>query len=160
MSFSLTDPNGIHIPAAEGVTRWFSGDVYTMRLTAAQTGGRISAIEASVPPGGGPIPHSHPEQSETFYLLDGELEFLNGDQTLVARTGDMVHIPPNTVHRFHNAGVHHTRLLFLYTPGGPEDLFLDLGDEPQPGVQVAPWGPERFTPELIEHAIKTGHIPS
>ncbi|WP_407676868.1 cupin domain-containing protein [Phytohabitans aurantiacus] len=42
----------------------------------------------------------HPNEDETFYLLAGELEFLNGDQTFTAVAGDLVHIPRGTRHRF------------------------------------------------------------
>ncbi|PMR59705.1 hypothetical protein C1A38_18045 [Verrucosispora sp. ts21] len=46
------------VPAGEGITRRFAGHGYTMRLQAAQTAG------ASVPPGGGPVPHTHTDQDE------------------------------------------------------------------------------------------------
>ncbi|MFG2371195.1 cupin domain-containing protein [Streptomyces sp. NPDC048504] len=32
-----------------------------------------------MPPGGGPAPHVHAHTDETFYLVSGELEFLDGD---------------------------------------------------------------------------------
>jgi hypothetical protein len=40
-------------------------------------------------------------------------------------------------------------MLFFYTPGGAEQLFVEGGDEPQPGVQVQPWGPERIDERLL-----------
>lgn len=131
LSMSAVDLNprgaagGLHVAAGHGVTKWFSGDVYTMRLQAAQTGGSIGIVEASVPPGGGPVPHTHAEQEETFYLLSGELEFLDGERTFTAVTGDIVHIPRMVRHRFKNVGMHTTRLLFIYTPGGAEGLFVE-----------------------------------
>ncbi|WP_203713566.1 cupin domain-containing protein [Asanoa siamensis] len=120
-----------------------------MGLRAAQTGGAIGIVEASVPPGGGPIPHTHATEEETFYVLGGELEFLNGDQTFIAGTGDLVHIPRGVRHRFLNVGFHTAKLLFIYTPGGAEGLFLEGGDEPRPGVQVENWGPERFDDRIL-----------
>ena len=42
-----------YIPALEGPTIWAAGDVYTVKATAAQTGGLLGFLEASVPPGGG-----------------------------------------------------------------------------------------------------------
>jgi len=140
---------GIYVPAGQGVTKWFSGDVYTVRLQAAQTAGSIGIVEASVPPGGGPVPHTHADQDETFYLLSGELEFLDGNQTFTASTGDIVHIPRRVRHRFLNVGLHTARMLFIYTPAGAEGLFLEGGDEPQAGVQVASWGPERFDERML-----------
>lgn len=91
----------------------------------------------------------HARTDETFYLLDGELEFLDGARVFTARAGDAVFIPRGTTHRFHNAGLVHASMLFFYTPGGAEQLFVEGGDEPQPGVQVQPWGPERIDERLL-----------
>ena len=159
MSLSLPDSTGprsgarggIYVPAGEGLRRWFAGDVYSVKLTAADTNGSIGLVQASVPPGGGPIPHRHADQDETFYLLGGELEFLDGDRTFIARTGDLVYIPRQVRHRFLNVGYQPAQMLFLYTPGGSEGLFVDGGDEPRPGVQIAAWGPERFQSELMQN---------
>jgi hypothetical protein len=38
--------------------------------------------------------------------------------------------------------------LFFYTPGGPEGLFVEAGEEPVPGVQVQPWSPEQVGDRL------------
>src|ERR1700727_3521377 len=92
VSFSVQDTevdpryrsSGIYVPGSGGVTKWFSGDVYSVKLTAEQTRGTVGLIEGSVPPGGGPVPHTHRDQDETFYLLSGELEFLDGEKTFIA----------------------------------------------------------------------------
>ncbi|MFJ9759510.1 cupin domain-containing protein [Streptomyces sp. NPDC101149] len=151
--------SGIYVPPDGGIVRWFSGDVYTIKLTAEQTGGSVGILEASVPPGGGPAAHSHTDQDETFYLISGELEFLDGDRIFNAGPGGLVHCPRGTRHRFKNVGFHTARMLFFYTPGGSEGLFLEGGDEPQPGVAVPPWGPEKFENEsMLELFKKYGSV--
>jgi hypothetical protein len=85
----------------------------------------------------------------TFYLIAGELEFLQGNQVFTAAAGDVVFIPRGMTHRFTNPGIQPARMLFIYTPGGAEGLFTEAGDEPQPGVQVQPWGPERIDDRLL-----------
>ncbi len=102
-----------------------------------------------MPPGGGPPPHTHTRSDETFYLTSGELEFLEGERTFTARVGDLVFLPRGVLHRFTNTGLKPASMLFLYTPGGSEGLFIEGGDEPRPGVQVQPWGPERITEKLL-----------
>ena len=74
----------LYVPAGQGPTIWAVSDVYTVKATAAQTGGLLGFLDASVPPGGGPEPHAHNDQAETFYLLSGELEFLDGDRVFTA----------------------------------------------------------------------------
>src|SRR5436853_7252873 len=45
-----------------------------------------------------PPPHIHHEHEEGFYILEGELEFLAGTQTLRASQGTVVMVPVGTVH--------------------------------------------------------------
>ncbi len=45
-----------------GRTVWAVGDVYTIKATGAQTNGGFGFVEATVPAGGGPQAHAHPEQ--------------------------------------------------------------------------------------------------
>lgn len=73
--------------AGEGPAIWAASDTYTIKATATQTGGVLGFLDASVPPGGGPEPHAHHDQDETFYVLSGELEFLDGDRTFTAVAG-------------------------------------------------------------------------
>ncbi len=134
----------LFVPAGTGVTKWVAGDVYTVKVSARTTNGSFGFIEASVPPGGGPIAHVHRRTDEAFYLVSGELEFLDGDRTFTARSGDFIFVPRGNRHRFTNTGLHTTKLLFMYTPGGVEELFVEGGDEPQPGVATPAWDMKRF----------------
>ena len=61
-----TTRGAVYVPAGQGPTIWAASDVYTVKATAAQTGGLLGFLEASVPPGGGPEPHAHNDQAETF----------------------------------------------------------------------------------------------
>jgi len=49
--------------------------------------------------GTGPPPHSH-DWDEAFYVLDGEIEFLCGEETHRCLPGTLVHVPRGTVHGF------------------------------------------------------------
>ncbi|MEU8076670.1 quercetin 2,3-dioxygenase [Catellatospora citrea] len=134
----------IYVPAGEGITKWIAGDVYSVKVHANNTDGRLGFIEASVPPGAGPVAHVHNNASEAFYVLDGELEFLNGDEKITARSGDFLYVPPGVRHRFRNMSFHTTKLLFLFTPGGLEETFIQVGDDPVPGVPAPLWDAARF----------------
>jgi mannose-6-phosphate isomerase-like protein (cupin superfamily) len=143
-----------YVPALQGPTVWAAGDVYTIKATAAQTRGLLGFIEATVPPGGGPEPHAHNDQAETFYLLSGELEFLDGDRTFTAAAGDFVHVPAGIRHRFKNKTAHATRMIFLFTPGGPEEAFVQYFDPARPGELPPPLGPDQLE-RYVEMARRT-----
>jgi quercetin dioxygenase-like cupin family protein len=151
-----TTSGAVHVPAGEGPTTWFSGDTYTIKASGESTSGSLGFVEATVPPGGGPIAHVHSRTDEAFYVISGELELLDGARTFIARTGDFVFIPRGIRHRFKNTGLHSARLLFMFTPGGEERVF-EYGDEAQPGHPPPAWGVERFmTPEILRFNEESG----
>jgi quercetin dioxygenase-like cupin family protein len=152
MSFSLPQVNpddprytkrgALYVPAGEGPSIWAVADTYTIKATATQTKGSMGFIDASVPPGGGPTPHAHNDQDETFYMLAGHLEFLDGDHTFTAGPGDFIYVPRGVRHRFTNKGVQTARMIFLFTPGGPEEIWLELSEKARAGEQAPPLTPE------------------
>jgi len=147
-----------HIPAAAGTVKWMSGDIYNLKLTAQESNGSLSFIHAVVPPGNGPVAHIHKENDEAFYLLEGELEFLDGEKTFTASAGDFVFVPRGVRHRFKNLTSAEVKMVFLFTPAGQEEFALRFGDDPLPGHAPELWGPERFTPEMLEVVERLGNL--
>jgi quercetin dioxygenase-like cupin family protein len=123
----------LHRPSSEGLAFWGPGDSYRFLVTSAESGGAYLAMEAIVAPGGGPSPHIHRNEDETFYVLDGDVEFLLGDRIVTGRPGDFVNVPRGTVHRFHNASSARARLILTFSPAGIEKFFeetLERADDP------------------------------
>ena len=52
----------LHRPDGTGDMYWGPGDLYRFLVTGAETGGAYFAMEAIVPPGGGPPPHIHTQR--------------------------------------------------------------------------------------------------
>jgi quercetin dioxygenase-like cupin family protein len=78
----------------------------------------LSLLEFAVEPGGSVDLHFHKRQSDSFYVLEGELEFQVGDRVVLATAGSYVLAPPNVVHRFRNVGDSPARALNIHVPGG------------------------------------------
>jgi mannose-6-phosphate isomerase-like protein (cupin superfamily) len=115
-----------------------------VKVTGDQTDGRLSLLEMYVAPGFGNIAHAHADEDEAFYIASGEFRFVNGSGTLDAGPGDFVYIPRGTRHAFRNLTDETGTLLVFYTPAGPEQFFLDFGDDPDPTGKMPPaWTPER-----------------
>ena len=102
------------------------------------TGGRLSVVEHTLPPHvlAGPL-HHHSREDEYSYVLEGRLGALLGDQEVYAEAGELVFKPRGQWHTFWNPGDTTTRILELISPGGFEDLFRELGGEPDPATLLA-----------------------
>jgi quercetin dioxygenase-like cupin family protein len=59
----------------------------------------LSVITVDGEPGEGPDLHRHPYE-EVFVIVDGEVRFTIGDETVTAKAGDVLIAPPNTPHGF------------------------------------------------------------
>jgi len=81
------------------------------------TRGTLGVAEFEVPPHAPtPPPHIHHAHEEGFYVLEGELEFLAGTETLRASQGTFVMVPIGTVHTFSNPTEKPARFLNTFTP--------------------------------------------
>jgi mannose-6-phosphate isomerase-like protein (cupin superfamily) len=63
----------------------------------------------------GPDPHTHEDHLDSFYVLEGEAEFLMGDERLMLGAGSFVAAPPGVRHTF-TSGPGPSRLLNLHAP--------------------------------------------
>src|SRR5947208_7171230 len=104
----------LHRRAGTGRTYWGPGDLYTFLVTGAESGGAYFAMEAVVPPGGGPPLHIHRNENETFYVLEGHCTFHLGEKVVVAGPGDFVNIPIGTLHFFRNDSAEPVRLVLTF----------------------------------------------
>src|SRR5450631_1332315 len=111
----------------EGRTIAVVGDVYRFLATGADTNGKYALWEAIVPPGGGPPPHVHSREEEGFYVLEGEITVLVGDERIVATGGMFANMPVGTLHSFKNETDRLARMLISVAPAGLEQMFLEVG---------------------------------
>jgi quercetin dioxygenase-like cupin family protein len=82
-----------------------------------QTRGVLGVAEFAVPPHAPtPPPHIHHAHEEGFYVLEGELEFRAGTQTVRASQGTFVMVPIGTIHTFSNPTDKPARFLNTFTP--------------------------------------------
>ncbi len=121
------------------------GDVYQILADTKRTGGTYCLLEARVYPGGGPPPHLHRREEESFHVLEGEITFTVNEETLVAGRGDFIQIPRGTPHAFRNNGRKAARMLILCTPGGFDEFLLAIATPwPSPDALPAPPTPQEI----------------
>ena len=109
---------------AEGRTVAVVGDVYRFLATGEDTNGKYAMWEAIVPPDGGPPPHIHSREEESFYILEGEITFQIAGERLVAGAGTFANMPVGTPHSFKNESSKPAKMLISVAPAGLDQMFL------------------------------------
>ena len=120
----------------EGTALWMLDGLYEVKATGDETGGAMTVMQMTIPPGAGPPPHTH-SGAEAVYVLEGSVRFHIGDETVEAEPGSFLHFPAGTLETFDPTGDGPVRLLIIYTPGGVDEMFVELG-EPAAVREVPP----------------------
>jgi len=111
----------------EGEARWWFSGLAVIKATAADTGGQMTIVEMTEPPGAEAPMHVHHREDEAFWVLEGDVTFQVGDTTIEARAGDYAFGPRDIPHRY-TVGDAGCRMLFICTPGGFENLVLAMSE--------------------------------
>jgi quercetin dioxygenase-like cupin family protein len=136
------------IRADEGEARWWFGALAEIKATAADTGGQMTIVEVTEHPGAEAPLHVHHRDDEAFWVLEGDVTFEVGDETIKASAGDYVFGPRDIPHRF-TVGDGGCRMLFIMVPGGMEEV-IRATSEPAPTRTLPPLTEEEPSPEEIE----------
>src|SRR3954468_7480305 len=96
-------------------------------IDGARTGGAFSLVEHPMPPRslGAPV-HTHRNEDEYSYVLEGRVGIQLGDEVVEATAGELVFKPRGIPHAFWNATDEPARLLEIISPGGFAGYFRDL----------------------------------
>jgi|SRR5579859_460833 len=76
----------------------------------------LEAVEAWFGPGFAVQPHKHDDHVDSFYIVEGEAEFVLGDEAVHAPAGTWIAVPVGTVHSFRNLGDEDLRILNIHAP--------------------------------------------
>ena len=98
-----------------------------IRIHGHDTGGVVSAVESHDVPDGGPPPHIHHREDETFQILEGEYEWTVGGETFIAKKGTTIFAPRGIPHTYRYLGKTPGRLMCVMTPSGFEAFFEEIG---------------------------------
>jgi quercetin dioxygenase-like cupin family protein len=100
-----------------------AGGPLTFKARGEQTNGALTLFENVIAPGDGPPLHTHADEDESWYVLQGALRFRLGDELAQAPAGTFVFVPRGTPHCFQNAGEEPARIIVMFTPSGMERFF-------------------------------------
>jgi quercetin dioxygenase-like cupin family protein len=130
MEDEMMERGAAHVPPGEGRILRVFGELVTYKVTSYQTGGAYSLFEVASRPGTEAPPHVQHREDESFYVLEGDYEFLVEDRTLRMPAGSLLYVPRGNLHAHKNVGESTGRMLVSQTPGGlHERFFEEVGEE-------------------------------
>ncbi len=128
----------------------FHGIPTQLIITGEETLGTYTVSRGRVTPGGGGPPHAH-TFDEGFYVLQGEMTFFAGNQSVRLAQGDFINIRGGTGHYPKNESDGPAELLTICAPAGFEKFQLAISER-----MPAPDGPfPKGAPDVPENAVET-----
>lgn len=92
-------------------------------------GSGVGMFELTVPPGARvPPPHSHRNNEEVVYVLEGRLRYRVDDEQRDLEPGDRMYTPRGSVHAFSNPHEVTARALIILTPDIGAQYFRDVAE--------------------------------
>jgi mannose-6-phosphate isomerase-like protein (cupin superfamily) len=117
MSLSTPRPHNPVVVRA-GEAEYLAPIGHYLLADSSATGGALSTHRVSLGSGGeGASPHHHDRSSELFFMLDGALDVLVGNDVVTAEQGDLLVIPPELDHAFSAHRGSRADVLIVISPG-------------------------------------------
>jgi uncharacterized cupin superfamily protein len=96
-------------------------------ITDGSSTGCLGMFELTVPPGSNvPPPHSHSNNEECVYVLEGTLRYTVGSETRDLVVGQSMSTPKGIVHAFANPFPHTAKALIVNSPDIGAQYFRDV----------------------------------
>src|ERR687885_2119937 len=103
-----------------------TGQSFRFLKTAKDTNGELLEMESAYQPHSPePAPHFHPQQTEDFTIVSGELTVRLNGQVTIYKQGDKLHVPPMTVHSMWNASGTETVVNWQVRPALDTEFFFE-----------------------------------
>jgi mannose-6-phosphate isomerase-like protein (cupin superfamily) len=147
---------GLVVRAADAeILRSDPSSVITLLADAEATGGALTSHRSTLRDGTpGAPPHFHAHADELFFVLEGRLRVLLGEEILTLGAGDFLLVPPYMPHAFAPEPGHDADILCVFTPGTPRADYFRLLDRVHAGD--ASWEDVAQTQELYDnHYVQT-----
>lgn len=114
------------VPPGEGANYDWSRDHTFVKVAAADSGGAFALMEDNLKAEFALGLHLHRQHAETFYILDGSVNFYIDGDWLAAQPGACVHIPPGVPHALDLPTGRTARVLMIFQPAGFDQFLAEL----------------------------------
>ena len=164
MSITTTEPAktsteraklGYGLGKEEGEAFWLLGMLETIKIGREDTGGEYGLSEVVARKGDGSPWHTHPEEDEWFYVLDGEYTVYVGDARLSLTPGSFGFVPKGVPHTF-IAETEGARALIGFQPFLFEGFMREAGEPAAERVLPPPLESPPDMERLLPIAARNG----
>lgn len=134
---------------------WALGGLVNSRAASDQTDGLFDLLEHTGRAGYASPIHTHLNESESFYVIEGQVTFVVGEEEVTAKAGSFAYVPPKEPHAF-RVDSPTARFLMLVTPSRLLPFFEEIGEPAlSPSLPPAPEDPPDEQ-ALVEAATRHG----
>jgi quercetin dioxygenase-like cupin family protein len=116
------------VPPGGGPNYDWARDHTFVKVAASDTGGAYALMEDNLKREFALGLHPHRQHAETFYILDGVVNFHIDGDWMAARPGACVHIPPGLRHALDLPAGGTARCLMIFQPAGFDQFLAELAD--------------------------------
>lgn len=106
----------------EGENYNYSQDHCYVKVSSHWTNRELCFVEDTLKPGFYLGRHHHKIMTEVFYILEGEVKLIFDDETIIAKPGDTITVPP---HVWHAASCEKGGKMLSIFKNGQFDLYLE-----------------------------------
>lgn len=114
------------LDAQQGRALWHLGALLTFKALGAETNEQFWALEGLADRHMAVPLHAHSREDEVWYVLEGEIAFTVGEETVIGGAGSFVHIPRGVPHTFQIRS-DTARWFGIGMPAGLDQWFFETG---------------------------------
>ncbi|MCW3092483.1 MAG: hypothetical protein JWP81_3552 [Ferruginibacter sp.] len=159
MKQTIDQPHLSQKPTLENSVHYIA-HTFSFLATGKDNGGAFSLMHCYFRKGFTAPPHYHQLEDESFFILEGEIDFHVGDRKVKVSAGEFISLPKNVPHHF-NLITETAKALMLITPAGFEVFFKEFG-QPARTLDLPPIPTTNPRKEMFEamHArmIELGNV--
>ncbi|WP_373057648.1 cupin domain-containing protein [Zunongwangia sp. H14] len=104
-------------------------NILDIKISSKDTANALAVFEQTgLTPNGGPPLHTHPDQDEWFYVIEGDYIFQVGKKKYHIKSGDTIFLPRNIPHAFIQLS-EKGKVIVAYLPAGRMEAFFEVTDK-------------------------------
>ncbi len=128
----------IVLEPGEGKKLSVLGLQFTAKVGNSDARGAFALNEVVLVPDAPPVPlHTHANEEESIYVLEGELNLEVGDRTVKGSPGSFVLVPRGTAHTLSLVGTQSAKALLIFSPAAIQGLFEEIAGQTDMDTIVA-----------------------